>query len=179
MHSATPPSALGVQPRRFRWVVPILLFGLAVVVLGCGGGASSGPPHSTSARPVSAYAWLAHKAEPWNHVLNTDQGSILTAASAGSRVSSSQFFSHLSAACSKMLADTRKAQAIPRAPSASLERAWSGMLGRTSTYASDCLTLAHNHGSRDLTTWNNSLTSMNQASGVWNTAVDTTRNGPH
>lgn len=168
-----------VAPRHLRWAVPVLLFGLAVAALGCGGGATSAPPSSTAPRPVSAYVWLRDKAEPWNHALNVDQRSILSAAGAVNGVSSSQFFSRLNTACSKMLADTRKAQAIRRAPAASLQQAWAGMLARTATYASDCLTLAHNYGSQDLTTWNDSLTSMNQASGTWNTAVAATRNGPH
>ncbi len=108
-----------------------------------------------------------------------DQRSIVAAAGAVDGVSSSQFFTRLNDACSKMLADTRKAQAIPRAPAASLQQAWAGMLARTATYASDCVTLARNHGSQDLTTWNNSLNTMNQASGTWNAAVAATRNGPH
>ena len=150
-----------------------------MTALGCGGGAASAPPPSTSARPISAYVWLRDKAEPWNHALNRDQQSVLAAAGAVNGVSSSTFFSHLKATCSTMLSDARKAQAIRHAPAVSLEQAWAGMLARTATYASDCLTLARTHGSPDLTTWNNSLTSMNQASGVWNTAVTATRNGPH
>jgi hypothetical protein len=157
--------------------VPLLLLGLALSALGCGGGASSAPATSTAAAKVTAFTWLRDKAEPWNHALNRDQRNVNAAA--GATTGTSQFFSHLSAACSSMLADTRKAQAIAPAPATSLQHAWAGMLAGTATYASNCLTLAHSHANQDLTAWNNSLASMNQASGVWNTAVNATRNGPH
>ncbi len=53
------------------------------------------------------------------------------------------------------------------------------MLAQTETYASECLTLARSHADQDLTAWNNSLVSMNTASGAWNTAVAATRAGAH
>jgi esterase/lipase superfamily enzyme len=99
---------------------------------GCGGSQSAAPTQSsTSATYVSTdFAWLGSKAEPWNHKLNSDQNAILAATNASSEVTAGAFFARLSAACHPMSVDVGIAQNIVHAPSATLDKAWEGMLAR-------------------------------------------------
>jgi hypothetical protein len=109
--------------------------------------------------------------------LNVDQSAVVAASRAVSEVTPSEYYSRLQATCSAMLFNAQKALRIAHAPSTSLDQAWETMLTQTVTYASDCITLARSHAQSDLTTWNNSLVAMNQASRAWNTQVNATRYG--
>jgi hypothetical protein len=161
----------------------LMVTAVAVVAVGCGGAASSLPQPPTTAtvsgpRPASAaFVWLRDKAEPWNHALNADQRAVIVAGGTINKSSSADYFSRLGSACSAMLHDAQKGRNIPHSPSAAVDGAWEAMLTETETYASDCLTLVRTGSGRDLNTWNNSLTAMNQASGAWNTVVAAVRAG--
>jgi hypothetical protein len=172
-------------PRARRWAA-LATLAVAIVVVGCGRAPAASPPSSSrrsstvpagSQPATAAFAWLRDKAEPWNHRLNTDQRAIIAAGGAVKGVSDTAYFSRLQSACSTMLAHAEQAHRIAHAPAAGLDQAWEAMLTETETYASDCRVLARTHAQQDLTTWNNSLVAMNQASGAWNTAVSATRNG--
>jgi hypothetical protein len=184
MASAT--ARLGVRTRRetrwsSRYVVPMNRAWLAGVCLLIGGGAAQGCGGTNSAttttisgNPGTALRWLSSIAEPWNHKLNGDQQAIDTASAASSgsgAAAADAYFARLGAACSQMVADTGQAQNISRAPSAALDQAWRAMVAQTKQYASDCLTLTHTHSNTDLSTWNNSLKTMDTANAAFNAQV--------
>ena len=148
-----------------------------VLATACSSDASSASSTSSTAAPSAAsqLAWLSAHVRQWNAALNGDQNAVDTAAAAGSSGSSSTFVKNLETACSKMLSDVSKAETVPKAPSATLQRAWKGMLSATETYATKCLKVAQSGSSSDLTDWQNSLKSMNSASETWNTAVNAVR----
>jgi hypothetical protein len=182
METLRMPNPRSARPRHRGWFA-FMMTAVAVTAAGCGGAASSLPsPPTTSApsgsRPAStAFVWLRDKAEPWNHALNTDQRAVLVAGATVNASSSATYFSRLTSACQAMLHDAQKGRGIAHAPSAALDGAWESMLTETETYASDCLTLVRTRSERDLNTWNDSLTVMNQASGAWNTVVAAVRSG--
>jgi hypothetical protein len=171
-----------VSPVRRRSSAVFLAAGALFGVGACGcGSSSSAPPSTTSttATPASSAhlsQWLVSQAGQWNAALNGDQGSVDTAASATSGVSSSAYFSRLSGACTKMLDDAEKGRTVPPAPSTTLEDAWNGMLTATETYANRCLRVVHTQSSSDLTAWKDSLTSMNSANRTWNQEVAKVQN---
>lgn len=159
-------------------VIGLVIAGL--ILVGCSSSPSATQQtttSSTSGDTTSAIAWLTTKAEPWNHILNADQGGIDAASKTTSGVSSATYFSRLRSACTKMFDDASKAGDISTAPSSELDEAWRAMATQTKAYASDCLTLTRTHANADLATWNNSLNSMNSASGLFNSAVATVRKG--
>jgi hypothetical protein len=139
-----------------------------------GSTASTGSTTSTTGASASSgdpSGWLTAQAGQWNATLNADQNSVDAAASASGGVSGSTYFSQLSAACTKMLADAGKAKTIPGAPSAALESAWNGMLAATEVYAEECLQVVDTRSTADLTAWKGGLKSMNTANHKWNLEV--------
>jgi hypothetical protein len=162
------------------WSAGVCLLIGGVTALGCGGTNSAAGGQATTTtisgrQAGTALVWLSSIAEPWNHKLNGDQQSIDTAsaASAGSSgtAAANTYFARLGTACSKMVDDAGQAQNIARAPSAALDQAWRTMVVQTKKYATDCVTLTRSHSNADLSTWNNSLKSMNTANAAFNAQV--------
>jgi hypothetical protein len=160
------------------WLAGVCVLTAGAVALGCGGSTAPPPPQAaspTSSEAGAALVWLSSIAEPWNHKLNNDQQAIDTASAASASstgaAAANAYFAGLGAACSKMVDDTGQAQDITHAPSAALDQAWRTMVAQTRQYATDCLTLTRTHSTADLTTWNNSLKSMNNANAAFNTQV--------
>ncbi len=157
----------------------VLLGGMAAA--GCGGSQSASPTQSsTSAAYVGTdFAWLSSKAEPWNHKLNSDQNAVLATTNASSEEATGTFLARLGAACHQMSDDVGKAQDIVHAPSATLDKAWGGMLAQTKVYTSDCPTVARSQSSSALTSnvtkWTNSVKAMDAANATFNTAVTAVR----
>ncbi len=161
-------------------VVGLLLAGIAVS--GCGGAPSASTSETTRTAAVSTYrgtplSWLTTKAEPWNHQLNTDQGEIDVASSSTKGVTPSVYFDRLRTKCNRMIDDVDTASAIVRAPSSSLDEAWTGMLAQTRAYAAACLTLARTGTQSALTAWNARLQSMDTANAAFNASVAAVRAG--
>lgn len=155
------------------WLAGACLLIGGVVALGCGG-TNSATTTTTSQPAGTALSWLSSIAEPWNHKLNGDQQAIDTASAASSgsgAAAADAYFARLGAACSQMADDAGHAQNISRAPSAALDQAWRAMVVQTKKYATDCLTLTHTHSNTDLSTWNNSLKSMDTANAAFNAQV--------
>ncbi len=152
-----------------------------LILVGCSSSPSTTQKTTTtssvSGGTTSAIAWLTTKAEPWNHILNADQGGIDAASKTTSGVSGATYFSRLRSACTKMFDDASKAGDISTSPSSELDEAWRAMAAQTKAYASRCLTLTRTHSNADLAAWNSSLNSMNSASGLFNSAVATVRKG--
>ncbi len=145
-----------------------------VTALGCGGSTSATTTTLSSHQAGSSLVWLSSIAEPWNHKLNSDQQAVdaASAATAGSSgAAADAYFARLGAACSQMVDDAGKAQTISRAPSAALDQAWRAMVVQTKKYASDCLTLTGHQSNPNLSTWNNSLKTMNTANAAFNSQV--------
>ena len=153
------------------------------MALGCGSSAATpaSPSTSTAAPKADAVttplAWLVAEAKPTNRRLNQDQAEVLAASRSTNGVGASTFFAHLASACTAMLDDARRAQGLPKAPSATLAAAWHGMATATATYASDCLTVTRTHSSASLTTWNTSLKTMDTANAALNSVVSAVRSG--
>ena len=147
--------------------VSVALAGL--LAAGCGGGSAS--PTSTTASAATKATpleWLTSNARQWNGRLNGDQSRVDSAASSTSGATASTFFAHLTAACTALRDDAQHAMDAPQAPTEKLQNAWNAMLSATETYASKCLELAHSDSTADVTAWQNSLKSMNDASGNFN-----------
>jgi len=156
------------------WLAGVCLLIGGVAALGCGGTNSATTTTTTSQPAATALSWLSLIAEPWNHKLNGDQQAIDTASAASSgsgAAAANAYFARLGAACSQMVADTGPAQNISRAPSAALDQAWRAMVAQTKQYATDCLTLTHTHSNTELSTWNNSLKTMDTANAAFNAQV--------
>lgn len=155
----------------------VVLGGLTA--LGCSSSTAT-PPSTTPTTSVAAttpLGWLVSEAKPANKRLNQDQATVLVASRSTSETAVGPFFAHLATACSAMLGDARRSENLPSAPSASLDSAWRAMARATATYASDCLTLTRTHANASLTSWNDSLRSMNAANGALNTVVAAIRSG--
>ena len=149
-------------------IVAVLLAGLAAA--GCGASSSAPSPTSTVAATanVTPREWLASNAAHWNNQLNKDQNDVDSAAGTTSGVSSSTYFKRLTSVCTKLQDHAQQAMGVSKAPTASLQSAWDGMLAATEVYASKCLQLAHSHSASDSTAWQNTLTTMNTANDNFN-----------
>ena len=165
-------------------LVVVLVVTLGVVAVACGGGGSASTAPSTSTAPShgagsttprsftgSPLAWITSEARPWNGRLNRDQAAVDAASSRTSEESASTFFHGLQVACTRMAQDASKSQALPPAPSGQLSQAWLAMTAETQRYADDCLALVRFRSTAALTTWQDSLKSMDTANASLNSVV--------
>jgi hypothetical protein len=158
---------------------------LVVGAFGCTPASSAPPsttaPHTSDAHPspapsaAAADEWLSGDAGRWNSALNGDQNSVDSAATTTGGVSTSAYFSRLSAACATMLDDAEKATSVNSAPERALEDGWKGMLAATETYAKACLQVVRSRSTSALDGWKDTLRSMNAANQKWNQAVAAVR----
>ena len=172
----------GVEVARLGTMAAVV-FGCAALLVGCGGGSTASTTTSTSAGAAATapfrgtpLAWITTEARPWNGRLNRDQAAVDSAStSTTGEVAAATYFQRLQVACSQMARDASMAQRLPKAPTARLDQAWLAMTAGTEQYAVDCLALARTGSSADLTTWQNSLRSMDAANASLNTVVGAIR----
>ncbi len=156
--------------------------GLLVVsgsaALGCSSAPLAAPTPTTTSTPSSAgtpLVWVTAYVRTWNQKLNQDQDAVDVASAEASETGASTFFSRLEGTCTQLLHDATRAQRLPPAPSAPLDRAWRTMTTATATYASECLTLVRTQSNADFVRWQAGLTTLDAANASLNAAVDAVR----
>jgi len=110
--------------------------------------------------------------------MNNDKNEIVTAAKAKG-LSNAAYAAQLRTACQSLLTDEGKAEGIPKAPLAGLNKDWDGLLAATRAYARSCLVLVAHPSTANYNAFKSKLDSMDLASQGLNEAIQSAASTGH